>query len=88
MITKFKKWWRGNAAVRMYTRATAVAAIAYATPIVMGEGSWLGWQDAARAIFGGVVYSAIGHFTPLEPFVGKKAKLVEVPEPPAVPDQP
>lgn len=81
-MTSFRRWWRKSPNLRMAARNFAVAVAAYvAGGLLAGFGDWRAF--ASSAITSGIT-TILGLTTPLEPFVGVKAKRVEVPQPPAV----
>lgn len=85
------KAWKASPAVRFWTRTIVVSAIGYLSTFfaTVAVGSFSAssflW-GLGGAVFSGLAYALLGGTTPLEPFVGVKAKGVEVPSPPAVPD--
>lgn len=82
-MKKLVDWWRGSPAARVAARQAAIAIASYiAGGILAGFGDW---RSFAASLITTTITTVLGLATPLEPFVGKKAKTrVEVPTPPAV----
>jgi hypothetical protein len=77
------KLYRESAGFRMVLRAIVMTILAWIVQLGADEPI-----DAAavRSLIVGIAYALLGLATPLEPFVGIKAKRVEVPAPPAAPE--
>ena len=77
--------FKTSPALRAGVRAIVVAVITYfVSALTQGGGKIDDWHSFAWGVAGGVAYAILGLLTPVEPFVGVKAK-VEVPTPPAIP---
>lgn len=81
-----REWWKTSPALRFFVRTVVVAVAGYAvTAFQQGITDW-------RSFLGGLaaagITAVVGLVTPVEPFVGvNKTDGVQVPTPPAVPEQ-
>lgn len=80
------KLYRSSAAARFWLRQIAFAIVSFFVSAT-AQGSVSDWHNFLWGLAGAVATALLGLLTPLEPFVGVKAKRVEVPQPPAVPDR-
>jgi hypothetical protein len=82
-MSKFAEWWRGSPGARMAARNAVVALASYVAGGLLAGFS--DWRSFAASLITTTITTLFGLATPLEPFVGNKAKKkVEVPVPPAV----
>lgn len=85
-MTALRDLFRSSPQFRFALRTIVVAIIAYFVAVLAQGGAITDWQSFAWGAAGATANALVGLLTPVEPFVGVKAKAVEVPSPPAVPD--